>query len=281
MAAIHILLPDGSQPVYEDFEIPEMLRLGQLTPETYFWQPGMPEWRRLSELLSRLTPASRLETPATPDPEPRRSRSIQDLTAFTVLLQVSLAILTVMDLLHFLGDLSQFVLLSGPPYTHEAAHLNDLRQRILGGLVLFFFFLTAIFYCLWIYRANRNCRRWGGQRMKFTPSWSVWVNFIPILCLYEPYQAMKEIWCVSTDPVRWPHQKGSPLLVSWWTLWLIASILGNIVFQASRHIHDRSSALLLTDLELALHSLKAVMNALLFVIVYKILQKQKRLAEDR
>ena len=57
MASIHIILPDQSQAVFEDFEIPDLVREGRVTPETWFWQEGMPEWRQLAEFMAQEIPA--------------------------------------------------------------------------------------------------------------------------------------------------------------------------------------------------------------------------------
>jgi hypothetical protein len=48
MASIHVLLPDRTQAVYEDFEIAELLREGRITLESYAWKEGLPAWRSYS-----------------------------------------------------------------------------------------------------------------------------------------------------------------------------------------------------------------------------------------
>jgi hypothetical protein len=73
MASVHVILPDQSQAVYEDFEIPALLLEQHLTPETYYWQPGMAEWRRLAELIP-LSPPPTEASAATPSSVPRPGR---------------------------------------------------------------------------------------------------------------------------------------------------------------------------------------------------------------
>jgi hypothetical protein len=64
--------------------------------------------------------------------------------------------------------------------------------------------------------------------MRFTPGWSVGWFFVPILNLFKPYQAMKEIWLASmpSDETPWPERKAPPVVGWWWILWLIAVALG-------------------------------------------------------
>jgi hypothetical protein len=64
--------------------------------------------------------------------------------------------------------------------------------------------------------------------MSFTPGWSVGWYFIPIACLFKPYQAMKEIWEISHK-----NQSGtSSTLGLWWALWLISNFSGEYAFEA-------------------------------------------------
>lgn len=109
-----------------------------------------------------------------------------------------------------------------PLVVEKADVILQLVSSILYGIA---FLVTAIAFLKWIYRANKNCHGFGAQGMKFTPGWSIGYYFIPILSLYKPYQAMKEIWKVSTNPANWQYEKGSALLRWWWALWLISDFL--------------------------------------------------------
>ena len=48
---IYVLSQDGQQLAYDIAQVQQMLADRLLTPETYFWQEGMADWRPLSELL--------------------------------------------------------------------------------------------------------------------------------------------------------------------------------------------------------------------------------------
>jgi hypothetical protein len=55
--------------------------------------------------------------------------------------------------------------------------------------------------------------------------------------LIRPVQVMSEIWRASDDPRDWPRRPGSWLIASWWTSFLIYTVVTQIsleiAFQAS------------------------------------------------
>lgn len=87
-----------------------------------------------------------------------------------------------------------------------------------------------VLFCLWIPRANRNARALGAQGMQFTPRWCVIWYLIPIMNLFRPYQAMKEIWLASNPSGRWQQRDVSPLLPLWWALWLISNFASQAAY---------------------------------------------------
>jgi len=115
---------------------------------------------------------------------------------------------------------------------------SDQRQGIVGIAYLIVFVVSGFFILRWIHRANYNARQLGAENMKFTPGWSVGYYFIPILMLWKPYQAMKEIWKASKNPSNWESQETSGILPIWWTLWLISNFLGQAIFRFSMHAEE-------------------------------------------
>lgn len=85
------------------------------------------------------------------------------------------------------------------------------------------FVVSAIFFIFWLYRASSNAHALHPKhRFEFTPDWNVGSYFIPILGLYWPYKAMKEIWVSSTGG----NSSASHLVVIWWILFITTNILG-------------------------------------------------------
>lgn len=112
-----------------------------------------------------------------------------------------------------------------------AGEANDTRQSIVGIIQLIIFIVSGILILKWIYRANYNARQLGATRMVFTPGWSIGWYFIPIANLWKPYQAMKEIWKASTNPLDWNTQSVSSMLHWWWFFWIVSGLFGNASFQ--------------------------------------------------
>ena len=112
---------------------------------------------------------------------------------------------------------------------------NDLRQGLIGLVQGGTYIALVVLFCLWIPRANRNARALGATGMRFTPRWCVIWYVIPIMNLFKPYQAMKEIWMASVpaDATPWQQRAASPLLGWWWALWLASGVAGRLSFRLS------------------------------------------------
>lgn len=158
-------------------------------------------------------------------------RYAKDLSSVTNFLRIMLWVSLGVSILALVSDFMQMRLLEAGMFTQAEAAANDSRQQIVGILYLAVFVATGFVFLKWIYRCNANCHGFGAQGMKFTPGWSIGYYFIPFLNLYKPYQSMKEIWKVSTNPSDWNNAEGASLLGIWWALWLISGFAGHISFR--------------------------------------------------
>jgi len=236
----------------EESEIRELIRAGEIARTTLVWTEGMSDWATaentaLSALFLDTPPPIRSEPSlsALPPPEAvglkptQRNdsaspgfRDPRPLAKFvTLLLAVSLvwSLVTIWSGFLQLGLLNQVS--SGQNISPEAAESNDTRERVFGLIQVGLFIFTTVVFGRWIYVVARNVRSLGAERLQFTPGWAVGYYFVPIANLFRPYQAMKEIWKASRAPTQWQLEKGSFVLVLWWTLWLISCLVGQIVFR--------------------------------------------------
>jgi hypothetical protein len=157
-----------------------------------------------------------------------------------------------------------------------------LMLAAIGGVLLLGSMVVAIIlFCVWVYRANRNARALGARGMRFTPGWTVGWFFVPIMNLFMPYQAVKEIWQTG-DPRRGPDDwktGGSTLVGAWWGFWLLANLGG----RALDSIGATSSG------QVAILFGVAAIDALLFVtasvlaccVVQGIVRRQERKVRGR
>jgi len=165
----------------------------------------------------------------------RDSGSLTTWVRYMLYLQIVVAVISLIS-----GNL-EYQLLSdykNGVYTSQeqaiaAGDASDQRQQFVGIIYLIVFVVSGFLILRWIHRANYNARQLGGENMKFSPGWSIGYYFIPILTLWRPYQAMKEIWKVSKEPSDWELQDTGAILPLWWFLWLISSVLGQLVFRLS------------------------------------------------
>ncbi len=123
------------------------------------------------------------------------------------------------------------------------ADANDTRQQAIGVVQFIIYVVTGITFLVWIHRANRNARALGAEGMKFTPGWAVGWYFVPIMSLWKPYQAMREIWQASAEPGNWRAVQAPPLLGWWWALYLGNQILNQAAYHLSDKVDSMDSAL--------------------------------------
>ncbi len=120
------------------------------------------------------------------------------------------------------------------------AEANDMRQAVIAFSYLGVFIVSGVLILRWIYQANQNARQFGAIDMVFSPGWSIGFYFIPIVSLWKPYQAMKEIWQASQNPTNWPVEKVSSILGIWWFFWIANSMVGQAAFRMSRRAEEIS-----------------------------------------
>jgi uncharacterized protein DUF4328 len=106
--------------------------------------------------------------------------------------------------------------LVGGGIDQAAADANDRRQLMLAVLLIIAALVSLITLLVWIYAAHANLPALGARDLEFTPGWSVGWFFIPIMNLFKPYQAVREIW-QNSDPGPLLHGAfASTALVGWW-----------------------------------------------------------------
>ena len=245
----------------------EMFHTGNLSMQTFVWSQPMTNWMPASTIetfrlnttssqvsLKQITKVSKenhtngvrykKELEASESEHAFGGQNyyyVKDPTSLTKFLKTMLWIFLGVNVFCLISDSMQMNLLRSGSFSQAQAESNDARQKIMGFLHLGVFVLTSISFLKWKYRANLNCHVFCAQGMKFSPSWSIGYYFIPILCFFRPYQAMKELWKVSKNPSNWQNETASPLLGLWWALWLIGCFLEQASFRTAISANTISS----------------------------------------
>lgn len=149
---------------------------------------------------------------------------------------------------------------------------SDRRQLLIAIIYMVVYIVTGFLILKWIYRANYNARQLGAKEMKFTSGWSIGYYFIPILTLWKPYQAMKEIWKTSHNPNDWTAVNVSSIVSLWWFLWIVSNILGHTVMRMSfraKEIDDYMNLNIVTQASEVVVIPLTLVTLLMFNSIYK------------
>lgn len=156
---------------------------------------------------------------------------------------ILIAAVVVLDIVAVVSDYIEIQLISrimrGEIITMAEVNANDIRQNVIITIYLVLFYITAILFCMWIHRAHRNLPSLGASGLKYSPWWAVGGFFVPFLNLVRPFQVTTEIWKASdpttdvNDSVAWQSAPTSPFIISWWVLFLISGLLGNLILRLS------------------------------------------------
>ncbi len=87
---------------------------------------------------------------------------------------------------------------------------------------------SVIVVAMWIHRAHANLHEAGIAPLTFTPGWAVGWYFIPIMNLFKPFQAMRELWTESHQVSDGFSAQAPGNLGAWWGAWIVGNILGNV-----------------------------------------------------
>src|ERR1700752_2638028 len=216
----------------------------------------------LSPALSELKPGSPGKQ-MNPSPYPAPFNSAHGQARLVKILLINGAVVTLMSLL------SENLSLAFSPFGEEQA-LEDnpmgfvvlLLTFLLAVLELIVYLTTVVFFCVWLYRAAENLRRFNQwSRLSYSSGFAVGSFFIPFANLVIPYRAVKEVWQQSlTEDEGLISAPGAPAIFPvWWTFWLASSFAGNISMRLSfTEGVPHTTATLVSIIASALHIIAAV-----------------------
>ncbi|WP_017445891.1 DUF4328 domain-containing protein [Gayadomonas joobiniege] len=209
--------------------------------------------------------------------------SFRDTSRLTTLVKYALYAQIIIYSISFVSNLFEYQLLSsyqdGTYTSYEeaaaAGDANDLRQGIIVYVYLAIFVVSGFLILRWIYFANYNVRKLGASDLKFSPGWSIGFYFIPILNLWKPYQAMKEIWRASHHPNDWQSKEGTSLLVVWWAIWIISNTIDRFVFRKSLNADELQEMIHLNLLTQLSDVISIVLSVVFLLIVKRVYAAQQ------
>jgi len=106
---------------------------------------------------------------------------------------------------------------------------------VLGLATIAVYIATVIVFLMWLHRVAKNVAAFG-EPLQHSPGWAVGSFFVPIMNLFVPYQAVRDVWKKS-DPdaidSRFYTVAEPGFFAAWWGFWIASNITSNIYFRLS------------------------------------------------
>lgn len=128
---------------------------------------------------------------------------------------------------------------SGEGITTRMAEANDSRQVVIAVISIIIYIISGITFILWFRRAYYNLHT-KTDFLAYSEGWASGGWFVPIGNLYIPFKIMRELYTGTPDILKakidnFTLKVSKSLVGWWWTLWILSSLIGQFVFQYSRH----------------------------------------------
>lgn len=172
---------------------------------------------------------------------PAYSQEYLDVFSISKKIRVAMYLLIAVAAIAAVGNINEYRVLSlledGSGMLQEEimaeAESSDLIQGLVGITQMVLWFVTAIMFCIWTYRCNVNVRVMGATGLNIRPGWAIGWYFVPIMSLWKPYQAMKEVWQASLSPTNWYNVKRGKIMSRWWFFWIVSNFIDQAAFKWS------------------------------------------------
>ena len=166
-------------------------------------------------------------------------------------------------------------------YTEEIGGKADFHDSIISNIALFYIIIMIPAYFFggrWIYRSNLNLQNISKINLRFSPGWSVGWYFIPIMSIWKPYQAMKEIYLTSAKAVNPNINNQLPgFFIIWWLLWILGNYLGWVYFRISMKAEELNEIIDLTLIGVGFDIVDIIATLLFLKIVMLINEMHKKI----
>lgn len=216
-----------------------------------------------------------------------RIKKYSSLAKITKLVIYVLVVEILVELIVITSDYSEISLINSVlnnelEYSEKLSQIeiNDNRVSIISAIEFPILILSSALFFYWFYRAYRNLAHLGALGLTFNPKWVVAYFFIPVLCLWKPYEALKEIWKVS-EPYRpseghsWRSVKVSGILIFWWITFVLSNIMGTFFLTGSLNAESIEDWIKLDMQDIALSIAIIISDTLLIYIIIKINSRQE------
>jgi hypothetical protein len=127
------------------------------------------------------------------------------------------------------------VAISEPSSSGVASDTQTILEGVLalGALIVYYgsYIPAIVLFCMWLHRAVRNMPALGAFDPRWSPAGAVGRCFIPFVNLAHPMSGALEAWRGADPGRRWIDVRTRmrisppPVIIGWWSLWLIGHVL--------------------------------------------------------
>jgi len=119
---------------------------------------------------------------------------------------------------------------NGGYISFETAALTSIMQILIEIIYLIVYIISGIAFIKWLRRAYYNLHT-KINNLSHSDGWAAGCWFVPIVCLYMPFQILKELYqkthaLLAARIENYDGKISSSLVVWWWVLWILNSIIG-------------------------------------------------------
>ena len=111
--------------------------------------------------------------------------------------------------------------------------LSLALTAVLGLAMIAVYIATVVVFLMWLYRVSNNVAAFGATT-QHSSGWAVGSFFVPIMNLFVPYQAVKDIWQKSepSGDDSFSYSVSAPgFFAAWWGFWIASNIAGQAYFR--------------------------------------------------
>jgi hypothetical protein len=203
----------------------------------------------------------------------RATRRIADAVVALLITQILLLGVEALALLNRISLLERAR--EGPFVTLAEVERADNRVIASAVVWLVVFVVTAIVWCVWQHRAQRNAIALADGKLEFTPGWAVGWWFVPFANFVKPFQSVRELWKASHGGHKGRVVATWSVIGWWWGLWLGAGVLGRIFVRVGSE-NDLSNFIRHDTWRIVANGVVAVAAILAILIVRSVVALQER-----
>ncbi|MHA7819457.1 MAG: DUF4328 domain-containing protein [Erythrobacter sp.] len=91
----------------------------------------------------------------------------------------------------------------------------------IAGLIGYLAFVpSVVIVMIWVYRAHSNLHRAGLSGLNYTPSWATFSFLVPVMNLFVPFRAMRELANRSAGEPEELAEADNQDVFAWWGCWI-------------------------------------------------------------